>query len=65
MSTDAWKPAPRYEVRRPDGFEFILWDRLTNSKVEFVGPFDSASDATRRCGYHNRAWQQQKEEPKP
>ena len=46
----------RYEVHRQVNGDFILWDTFTNAQVEFAGPYQSATDATRRAFYYNRAW---------
>ncbi len=50
---------PRYEVRRLDNGDYILWDTITGSRVWFAGPYATASEATRRCESHNRAWERQ------
>jgi hypothetical protein len=49
--------SPRYEVRRQACGDFILWDTATNSQVQFAGPWTSASAASLRAGYYNRAWE--------
>lgn len=48
---------PRYSVHRLLNSDFVLWDNTTNSQVELVGPWQVASDAARRCGYYNKAWE--------
>ncbi len=52
--------SPRYEVHRLPNSDFILWDTLTSAQVDFAGPYQTASAATRRAVAYNHAWEAQR-----